>query len=267
MSQSDWTCLPTSGLQVVVLEEPEVLQSNPSWTVVLCQLCSNKRLVTLRWFRKNGKPFPSILNQSNLSWEMLEVSGDYIIHTFIDNGNPVQRMSVIATEVKVYSSDEPIDDGCEIRVTTDEEERSQRDLRNYVKYLRKKIALDSMKEKLKRTRPSDPVTEMLTEKLEKLQVSSGISNGTLKTQKSPASVQVHPVDDHSVPKKSLKSGSVVEKWKIFEEKSGWISKSNASTLSTNSKCYIIISKVKRVRRFLNWCDTFMLSNSFARLNI
>jgi hypothetical protein len=261
MSRSDWTRLPTSGLQVLVLEDPDVLESNPSWTVVLCQLCSDKRLVTLRWFRKNGKPFPSILNQTGLIWETLEVSGDFVIHTFMDGGYPVQKMSVVATEVKIFSSDEPIHDGCVIRVTSDEEERIQRDLRNYIKYLRMKIAQKSYKDKLERARPSDPATEMLTEKLEKLSVSSVCVKETPEDKKSPVGYEGDRRGSMKTLVKSVKGVSVAEKWAMFEQKGGWVSNANTLKLPTKSKKSIFLLDAGG---WLIWI-TLLLANSCLNL--
>jgi hypothetical protein len=235
MVTSDWVILPTSGLQVLVLKDPEILESNPSWTVILCQLCSDKRLITIRWSRKNGKPFPSILNQTGLVWETLEVAGDYTIHTYIEHGQMVQSMNVVASEVKIYSSDEPIVDGCEIRITTDEEERRQRDLRTCIKYLRMKITQDTYMQKLKRQQPSDSITEMLMEKFEGLKVSPGSAHGKPEEKKS----TVQEGDDSRGSSlrdaeitlcgysKNVK-GAVAEKWAIFEQKGGWISNSNST---------------------------------------
>lgn len=148
MIQPDLISLPVSGVQLLVLDKPKVLETDPTWLLVLCQLCSDKRLMQLRWNRDGGRRFPVLFNTLKLR-EKLEVSGDFVMHAFVEDGVLVCNRSIIATSVKIYSPNQVLNDGCEIPITTVEEVKTGKDIEFCIKYLRTKIELDSLTERVK----------------------------------------------------------------------------------------------------------------------
>lgn len=143
MTKSDLISLPVSGVKILVLEKPKVLDNEPNRLLVLCKLCSDLRLMQLRWDRQEGRRFPALLNTLKPR-DTLEVSGEFEMHSFVDNGVLVCNRSITATTVEIYKPKRVVNDGCEIPIMTVEEARAEKDLEFCIKYLKTKIALDSL---------------------------------------------------------------------------------------------------------------------------
>lgn len=167
MKQSDLISLPVSGVKLLVLQKPKVLEDDPT-LLVLCQLCSDKRLMLLKWHRQEGRRFPVLFNTLKLR-DILEVSGQFEMHSFVDESGLVSNRSIIVRTVELYSPSRVIHDGCEIPISTVEEARTDKDIRSCIKYLRAKIEMDS-----------------LTEQVNRMRVSKGSTTGLSATGRSPS---------------------------------------------------------------------------------
>jgi hypothetical protein len=208
MKQSDLISLPVYGVRILVLDKPKVLETDPTWLLVLCQLCSDLRLMQLKWHRQEGRLFPVLLNTLKLR-DTLEVSGEFVMHTFVDNGVLVCNRSIIATSVEIYSPNQVVQDGCEIQTTTVGEARTEKDLEFCIKYLRTKIEMDS-----------------LTEQVNRMQVSKGSTTGLSATRNSPSRTEERARNVSSRATEVFSSPSTNQKGKFFLADRGWVQRSN-----------------------------------------
>lgn len=223
MKQSDLISLPVSGVKILVLDKPKVLETNPTWLLVLCQLCSDMRLMQLKWHREEGRRFPMLLNTLKLR-DTLEVSGEFVMHAFVDGGVLVCNRSIIATSVEIYSPNRVIHDGCEIPTTTVEEARTEKDLEFCIKYLKTKIVLDS-----------------LTEQVKGKQISKGSTTGVSGTGKSSGRKEERAQLTSSQENEKISSPSVVSQ--RVKDLTGFVQMTNnrmapTSSPRTKSKCLL-----------------------------
>jgi hypothetical protein len=215
MKQSDLISLPVSGVKILVLDKPKVLETDPTWLLVLCQLCSDMRLMQLKWHRQEGRRFPVLLNTLKLR-DTLEVSGQFEMHAFVDNGVLVCNRSIIATSVEFYSPNRVIHDGCEIPTTTVGEARTEKDLEFCIKYLRTKIVLDS-----------------LTEQVKRKQISKESTTGVSATGKSPRRKEEGARNISLRENENISSLSVKQKGENLLQRTGWVHLSNNTMVPSN----------------------------------
>jgi len=154
----------------------------------------------LRWDRQEGRRFPALLNTLKPR-DTLEVSGEFEMHAFVDNGVLVCNRSITATSVEIYKSNRVVNDGCEIPITTVEEARAENDLEFCIKYLKTKIALDS-----------------LTEDMRQMGISKGSIKGLSVTGKSLSrTVETSSRDNKSFPRPSKNQTDeekLPNRWKV-----------------------------------------------------
>jgi hypothetical protein len=215
MKQSDLISLQVCGVKILVLDKPKVLETDPTWLLVLCQLCSDLRLMQLKWHRQEGRRFPMLLNTLKLR-DTLEVSGEFVMHTFVDNGVLVCNRSIIATSVEIYSPSRVVHDGCEIPTTTVGEARTEKDIQFCIKYLRKKIEMDS-----------------LTEQVNRMQVSKGSTTGLSATGNSPSRKEERASNLSSGDNEVFSSLSTSEKGRKLLNNRGWVHKPNIVIVPNN----------------------------------
>lgn len=233
MKQSDLISLPVSGVKILVLEKPKVLEADPTWLLVLCQLCSDKRLMQLKWHRQEGRRFPVLFNTLKLR-DTLEVSGEFVMHSFVDDGGLVSNRSIIATSVEIYSPNRVVYDGCEIPITTVEEARTEKDIQFCIKYLRKKIEMDS-----------------LTEQVNRMQVSKGSTTGLSATGNSPSRKEERASNLSSRENEVFSSLSTSEKGRNLLNNRGWVHKPNNVIVPNNMNVNVPNNKIVPKKVVLN----------------
>ena len=218
MKQSDLISLPVSGVKLLVLQKPKVLENDPT-LLVLCQLCSDKRLMLLKWLRQEGRQFPVLFNTLKLR-DILEAAGEFEMHSFVDDGGLVSNRSIIATSVEIYSPNRVVYDGCEIPITTVEEARTDKDIQFCIKYLRTKIEMDS-----------------LTEQVKRMQVSKGSTTGLSATGSSPSQKDERAKNLSSQEKKvySSPSTSEMKKWVLLPSSANVNVRKNMKVFESNNK--------------------------------
>lgn len=140
-------------IRLMVLKEPEVLESNEEWFIVLCQHCDDKRTMELRWQRQKGRKFPDLLNNLR-RYQMLLASGDYYQHAFVESGVLKCIRSIVATSVNSSSTLKDFDDGCKVPIKSVQAVNDQKDLYKLLKFVNLKIKMESMSEALEKVRLS-----------------------------------------------------------------------------------------------------------------
>jgi hypothetical protein len=181
--------LAVSGVKLLVLKKPQVLESDPNWLLVVCQLCSDSRLMLLRWPRQERKSFPALFNTLKLR-ETLVVSGEYTQRVFFHRGTVVCNRSIIASNVEIYSPDGPINDGCAIRLTSDEDARADRDMMTLIQLLGTKMKLDA-----------------LTSEVQQMQIRTGSATSRSATVQSPIRKEESPSGKEESPSGKVEGSS------------------------------------------------------------
>lgn len=238
--------LPVSGVQVSVLKKPQVLESDPTLMLVLCQLCSDKRLMQLKWHREDGKSFPNLFNTLKLK-EMLVVSGRYNQEVYFHQQKLVCNRSIVVENVENHSPNGTIRDGCTIKPTADEVDK---ELKLLIHLFGVKMKLKESKSQLEKAGIRIPSQFLSTGNPSQFSSTASPSQSLSTGNPSQSSSRANPSQLLSTgnPSRFLSSGN--PKIPRVETSSGesqtFFAQGSAGTVAERSRLFSIANKVKPI---------------------